>query len=453
LEVSLVDDDELFCSYFSSDELKLSFDERFSKSAAKGVDRLSGPQFVGRAGKEFAAVSVKCINGKYRFSPYLESLRLKGRGKYPRVISIPAVRDRVVLNQLNRFLSEKFPQCVTRNVASAYVRSIAADFKDISSASWVCSCDIKTFYDSIDRSRLLSILARNISSKVALSLICHAIYTPTVPQGTSKNRHSEYKMECGVPQGLAISNILAAIYMADIDERMRSLPINYYRYVDDVIMYGSAAAVKTGLRSLRALLAHRKLSMHSFSSGKGHVGPIVNEFNYLGYSFRWPIITVRSSTRERFLQSIAAKFSDYMHNKYRRLERYNYLTSDRLFEIFMLELNERITGAVSENRRYGWVAYFSQITELSILHQLDHSIRGMFSRLGEYTGSAPEALKKLSRAHFEIRHNRAEKLSFLIERGRCGPNEAMTDVEISERYDNYRKKVLSEMHADEGVLY
>jgi len=47
----------------------------------------------------------------------------------------------------------------------------------------------------------------------------------------------------------------------------------------------------------------------------------------------------------------------------------------------------------------------------------------------------------------------AEKLSFLVERGRVGPEEALTDVQIDERYERYRKHILSEMHADEGVMY
>ena len=191
------------------------------------------------------------------------------------------------------------------------------------------------------------------------------------------------------------------------------------------------------------------------------------KFGYLGYTFTWPQISVREATVERFLQSVAAKFSEYLHNKSRRLERFKYLTEARLADIFLLELNERITGAISENRRYGWIAYFNQITDLSLLHRLDRAIVRMFCRLPDFGRKAPEELRSLSRAYFEMKFNpnggyvrdydsidtRAEKLKFLQERGRIDPAEALTDEQINDRYAKYVHRVLATMHADEGVFY
>ena len=194
---------------------------------------------------------------------------------------------------------------------------------------------------------------------------------------------------------------------------------------------------------------------------------MTKKFGYLGYTFTWPHVTVREATVERFLQSIAAKFSDYVHNKSRRLERFKYLTDARLAEIFLLELNERITGAISEDRCYGWIAHFNQITDLSLLHRLDRAMARMFSRLPDFGGKAPDGLRKLSRAYFEMKFDpsggyvrdydkivtRAEKLKFLEERGRVGPGEALTDEQIEDRYAKYVHHALATMHADESVLY
>jgi hypothetical protein len=138
-----------------------------------------------------------------------------------------------------------------------------------------------------------------------------------------------------------------------------------------------------------------------------------------------------------------------------------------LREIFLLELNERITGAISEKKRYGWIAYFNQITELSLLHRLDRAIEDMFERLPDFGHKAPVGLRKLRRAYFEMKFNpnggyvrnydeittRAEILRFLEERGLMGPEESLTDEQINGRYERYRHRILSEMHADEGVLY
>jgi hypothetical protein len=173
------------------------------------------------------------------------------------------------------------------------------------------------------------------------------------------------------------------------------------------------------------------------------------------------------ATVEKLLQSLASMFSAYAHNKTRRLERHKYLTEKRLAEIFLLELNERITGAVSKNKRYGWVAYFNQITDLSLLHHIDSVISKLFSRMPDFDRKSPSGLKRLARAYFEMKFQpdggyvrnydeiktRAEKLEFLVERGRIGPEEELTDDQINERYEKYRYKVLSEMHSDEGVMY
>lgn len=462
-----LNDETLFKLLFSAESLEAVFREKFETTSGKGVDRLNGFQFSGRSKVELAVTSTKILSGHFRFTPYLEVLRPKSRDKRPRLIGIPSVRDRVVMHQLNKFLATLFPERVPKNVASTYVRDLAEDLKERpKDITWVCSTDIRTFYDDIRQTRLLSLLRKRISCDAAVQLIGHAIATPTVPKNTRRNRHKEYASN-GVPQGLAISNILASIYMQDVDDEMKKAGVTYYRYVDDVLMYGDENPVRKAFASLRSRLAYRGLKLHAIGSAKTHIEPLSKPFGYLGYTFKMPTISVRDSTIERFLQTIAAKFSDYTHNKNKRLEKFKYLTEERLNNIFLLELNDRITGAISEKRRYGWIAYFSQITDLTLLHKLDDAIAGMFSRLPEFGCKAPADLKQLKRAYHEIKYRPLggyirnydlidtieTKLKFLAERGRVAADEALNDAQITERFDKYRKKNLATMHADEGALY
>lgn len=464
----LVDDTKLFSILFSANSLETVFNEKFASTSGKGVDRLNGFQFASNANAILTTASAKCLVGTYRFSPFLEVLKTKGRDKNPRLIGIPTVRDRVVLYQLNKYLAALYPERVPKNVASTFVREISTDLmKKSPTETWICSTDIKTFYDSIQRDRLLKVLAKKIKSKNALKLIGHALATPTIPKNTRRSKHSEYRTEVGVPQGLAISNILASIYMKEVDEIMPTLSITYYRYVDDVLMYGTQDKVHAAFNSLRNRLKRRGLSLHPIGSGKSHIQPLSKSFGYLGYMFHWPLISIRESTIERFLQSIAAKFSDYTHNRSRRLERFKYLTPQRLKDIFILELNERITGALSQKKRYGWIAYFNQISDLKLLHRLDNAIEGMFKRLPDFGSKAPTDLKRLRRAYFEMKFNpqggyvrdydkitsSVEMLAFLSERGRVGPEEALNDEQIKDRYEKYLQHILAAMHKDEGAVY
>lgn len=461
-------DAELFEQLFSTKALLDAYNEKYTKSSGKGIDRINGFQFLPRAPEELTIASRKCLAGQYRFSPYLEVLKSKGRGKNPRIIGIPTVRDRIILSQLNKFLAEIYPERVPRNVAATYVREISKELATQPvEETWVCTTDIKTFYDSIQRQRLINLLAKRIRHKQALALIRHALLTPTVPKNTLRKKYQDFQTEAGVPQGLSISNILASIYMQPIDDAMKKFGISYFRYVDDVLMYGDHKTVHAAFKSLGGRLKLRGLGLHPLHSGKSQIEKLSTRFGYLGYIFEGNNITVRNSTVERFLQSIAAKFSDYIHNKNRRLEKFKYLDQNRLAEIFLQELNERITGAIKEKKRYGWIAYFSQITDLSLLHQLDHTIRSFFTRLDDFGNTAPKDLRSLRRAYWEMKFNpnggyvrdydkivtRIQKLDFLRSRGRVADDETLTDDQIDTRFEKYINHNLAAMLADEGAVY
>lgn len=439
----------LFTELFSPDALLEVFFAKFAESRSKGVDRINGFQFYPRAADQLLISSRKCLDGSYRFSPYLENLKSKGRGKAPRVIAIPTVRDRIVLHQLNKFIAARLPESVPRVIANAIVRDVVSHMEQMPArGTYVCGCDIKDFYGSIDIDRLLSKLGKQLACPPALALVRHALLTPTVSKNSRRRSRTGLRPERGVPQGLAISNILASIYVREVDRAMAELPISYFRYVDDVLLIGSEGEVRRAYKSFRARMRRRRLALHPLGSGKSQLGPMTSRFGYLGYTFQWPEVTVREETVERLLVSIAAHFSDFLHNSDKRLQRYSYLTAERLAEIFLAELNERITGAISEGRRYGWIAYYSQITDMTLLHRLDLAVRDMFSRLDAFKRTPPNDLKRFSRAYYEIKFNPhggyvrdydrfqslAEKLKLLVARGKVSPDERLTDEQVESRF-------------------
>ncbi|AUY23587.1 reverse transcriptase domain-containing protein [Mixta calida] len=467
--MNVIVQNELFDELFSPESLFKTFNEKFSNSGAKGIDRLNGMQYSLRAQRDLIKTSEKCLNGSFRFSPYLEMLKSKGRGKNPRVISIPTIRDRVVLRQLNIFLCKVFPEYVPKSLASTYIRSLSSDFLSANPDDvYICSCDIEGFYDNIIKTRLIKKLSSRISSKKALDLIVRSLLTPTSHSSAKKSQRKDFfNKDKGVPQGLSISNVLASIYMSDIDNSMDKFNVKYYRYVDDVLMYGDKESVSKAYLSIRRKLKLRGLNTHPPSSPKTHLGYLNQPFGFLGYVFKGNDITVRDSTLEAFLQSIAARFSDFTHNKNRRLKKYPHLSIDDLKGIFLEELNEKITGAISGNKRYGWVAYYSNINDLSLLHKIDFIAKEMFSRLSDFDHQPPTELKKISRSYYEIKFNPQggyirnydkietlkQKTDFLVSRGRISPDERLTKDQIEERFERYKTTILSRMQADEGEIY
>jgi hypothetical protein len=54
---------------------------------------------------------------------------------------------------------------------------------------------------------------------------------------------------------------------------------------------------------------------------------------------------------------------------------------------------------------------------------------------------------------FDVFSTQAEKLAFLFERGRVGPDEALTNDQIEDRFLRYTNSILSAMKADEAKMY
>src|SRR5687767_4070933 len=107
-----------FDEQFSPRALGSTFDAKFKHTRSKGVDRVNGFQFSRQANAVLANSSRKVISGEFRFSPYLEDLRIRSRSRTPRLIAIPTVRDRVILHQLKECLAKAFPDSVPKNIAA-----------------------------------------------------------------------------------------------------------------------------------------------------------------------------------------------------------------------------------------------------------------------------------------------------------------------------------------------
>ena len=79
--MNVIVQNELFDELFSPESLFKTFNEKFSNSGAKGIDRLNGMQYSLRAQRDLIKTSEKCLNGSFRFSPYLEMLKARGGEK------------------------------------------------------------------------------------------------------------------------------------------------------------------------------------------------------------------------------------------------------------------------------------------------------------------------------------------------------------------------------------
>lgn len=463
---------QLLKSHFKIQSLKEIYNQKFKLSRTKGIDRLSGIQFGKQSKSQIRVIHKKCLEGTYKFSPYLELLQSKGRGKKPRLLAIPTVRDRIVLHALKEILFKVFPDCVPRKLANTYIY----DIKKFISCNSPCEisiyrADLEDFYGSIDRDKLFYKLKKKIKSRKLLTLIEKAIETPIVPKTYSRRNIKKYLEEAkikGVPQGLSISNILASIYLYEFDNDMKQNPCVevYYRYVDDILIFSA----KEKIDDIERLLQHRIEALNlRLNTDKTYKKGGEEEFEYLGYHFELPKVTIRPTTIEKFLHSIAAKFSSYNYNRQKKLKQLNKnrYGVEKLKEVFITDLNEKITGAISQNRKYGWIFYFSAINDISILYKIDAIIASFFKRIEDFDKVPPSSLKKISRAFYEAKYSPGggyihnynsyetveQKKDFLIQRGRIEFNKKYSEEEINDLYENLKQKNLSDLDKDDTMLY
>jgi RNA-directed DNA polymerase len=372
--------------FFAPEYLEKIFAERISKSNFRGVDGINARAFTRIAEQEISFIAHKVAAEQYEFSRYKEKLILKGSASLPRQISIPTIRDALALRALCDLLASAFSESIPKPPHDYIKRIVAIAAKSEPETSLV-RLDIRNFYPSINHETLLAKLAESGLEQFAVTLVKRAIETPTgVDRKVPKN-------PMGVPQGLSISNILAAFYFRDFDMRW-SKKVNYFRYVDDILIICPTSIAKDTLNAVvKDLSDSLSLSAHELSqggSGKTSLTDLASGTDYLGFTISDKTLRVREKSYRKIFDAIAKIFTRHKYDK-----------SD---ERFLWKLNLRITGCKFEERSVGWVFYFRQMTDMSQLHRLDVFVQQMLAKFGR--SDLADRVLKFVKAYREIRFNR-----------------------------------------------
>lgn len=376
----------LFEEKFTKSHLRAVFDEFIADGSAVGRDGLTVSQFSERVDDEIDVILRKVRNCTYQFTPYKEKLISKGALKVPRQISIPTIRDKLVLKFLSEYLAEVYPGHVSR-VPHSTIKSVHEASAASPSTHHYLRLDIENFFPSIDHKILMRIIRRRVRKKQVLHLIQSALSTPT---GKRKSSHSEVTR--GVPQGLSISNILSSLYLSDVDEVLSHQPeVKYFRFVDDILMIGPASKIDALATSTpRLLKSVRKITCHKVGDGsKSMIVPIPDGIDYLGYRFCVNKIEVRDASFKKMFLNIMKVISGmkYAGNK----------------GPLIWKLNLRISGCQFMGRRVGWLFFFSQSDNKQQLKQLDAFVTSQARRVLEPGDLA--RVKRFVKAYHEIRFN------------------------------------------------
>lgn len=455
--------DELLAVAFDLPKLQEAFDY-VSLKKTRGIDGTTVEKFTENKHENFNLIKEKCLKGTYKFSPYLQKLQMKGKGKAPRVISIATIRDRIVLHVIKNLLQQAFPESVNRKLPNNYVKSINDFFALNGSESTLCyyKTDIVGFYDTIPHARLLSFVGERVESVVFLRVLENSINNPTTNFG-SKRSERKILNKIGVPQGLSISNILADIYMREFDSELSALSAGYYRFVDDIILFNLGEDKKCVRGVIEEKANYIDLKLHP---SKTVCKREDRNFEYLGYRFELPIITIRESSIVKFINSVASMITSFKNNHKITIKKYKWIDDEVCKRIFIENLNEKITGAISETKRYGWLFYFLEINDEALLHRMDRIIDSFFQRLDVFHNERPGNLKRLARAYFEARYNShgnyihnyniyvttEDKIQYLSKLGKLNPDSRYTKDDIDLIFETTKMQNLFHLEKDIGEI-
>jgi len=356
------------------------------KKGAAGIDRQTVEHFAEHERRELQHLQDQLRQGTYIPSPVRRVWIPKPGSSDKRPLGIPTVRDRVVqtavVHVIEPILDATFHdrsygfrhgrgchqalRCVEELLATGHV--------------YVVDADLKGYFDTIPKDRLLEIVQQSISDRRLLGLIKQFL-----DQGIFEDLRT-WTPESGVPQGAVLSPVLANAYLNPLDHRMSENGYQMVRYADDfVILCRTQAEAEAALADVRTWVEQHGLTLHP---EKTHiVDSRVTSFSFLGYSFRGKLRFPRKQSHEkrvdrireqtprksgdsletiiqRINQSAQGWFNFYRHCHWSIFRKYDEMVRRRLRRI-LLKRHRRNPKHLPRHHR--WTnAYFTECGLLSL---------------------------------------------------------------------------------------
>lgn len=326
------------------------------KRSAAGVDGQSCEEFDEHLIVETRRLSEQLKGQTYRPSAVKRvHIPKPGRPNETRPLGIPTVRDRVVqraiLNVIEPILDHQFHDRSFgfRHGRSAHDALRVVEQKIQEGFVYVVDADLKGYFDSIPKDRLLNFLNEHISDSRMLKLI-----KMFLDQNIFEDLR-EWTPVSGVPQGAVLSPVLSNLYLNPLDHEMADQGFEMVRYADDfVVLCRSQFEAQTALLLITTWVQEAGLTLHPTKTKI--VDSRIESFAFLGYSFRGE----RIYPRRESLAKMKSRIKELTPRK-----------RSGSMEQIVCELNRVLRG---------WFHYFRHC-RWTIFQDLDGKIRSRLRRL------------------------------------------------------------------------
>ena len=335
--------------------LFLSARKVLGKAGAAGVDHQTVEDFSAQSWPELQRLHQELRADSYRPALVRRAWIPKPGSSEKRPLGIPTVRDRVVQTALvhviepildNTFHEQSYGFRHGRGCHQA-LRRVEALLN--AGHVYVVDADLKSYFDTIPKDRLLASVRQHISDSRVLRLI--KMY---LDRGILEGLR-EWTPETGVPQGAVLSPVLSNLYLNPLDHQMAALGHAMVRYADDfVILCRTAEEAQTALADVQRWVNEAGLTLHPTKTRI--VDARKQSFAFLGYTFRGKLRFIRDKSH--------AKITD-------RLRKLTPRKSGDSLEFIIRRLNRTLAG---------WFNYFRHC-HWTIFREYDEHLRWRLRRL------------------------------------------------------------------------
>jgi len=267
------------------DTLEAAYLEAKRNGGAPGADGETFESIEARGRHELLAeLAEELRTDTYRPRPYRRREIPKEGGKV-RVISIPAIRDRVVQGALRLILEPIFEADFSDSSFGARPRRSAHQAVErVRSAlrqrkHRVVDVDLSRYFDTIRHDRMLAKVASRVVDGKVLAMVKQFLKSTG---------------DKGVPQGSPLSPLLANLALNDLDHILErgSGFLTYVRYLDDMVVLApnSEKGKAWADRALTRIRCEAEAIGVSLNAEKTRIVTVSDDraaFAFLGFEFRW----------------------------------------------------------------------------------------------------------------------------------------------------------------------
>ena len=273
------------------------------KKGAAGVDRQTVEDFAEHEREELGRLHEQLREGSYEPAAVRRAWIPKPGSSEKRPLGIPTVRDRVVqtalVHVIEPILDVTFHE---RSYGFRHGRSCHDALRCVEQLLnagyvYVVDADLKGYFDTIPKDRLLETVKQKISDRRVLGLIKQYL-----DQGIMEEMKT-WTPEAGVPQGAVLSPVLANAYLNPLDHHMAEKGFQMVRYADDfVILCRTPEEAQAALTEVQKWVTGQGLTLHP---DKTHiVDAREKSFSFLGYTFRGAFRFPRAKSHQKFVERI-----------------------------------------------------------------------------------------------------------------------------------------------------